>query len=144
MLSSVSLSHPGRKRWQHMKTLPTLMLVGAFAASCGGIRPVVAPPPPVTAVQQAPVPAPPPPVEVPKPTDPIDILIADSERQFTEGRKHLEAGHLDQARMAFDLAIEMLLESPYGARTEPRLRQHFDRLVDRINALEVIALRQGD
>jgi membrane-bound lytic murein transglycosylase D len=46
--------------------------------------------------------------------------------------------------MAFDLAIEMLLESPYGARTEPRLRQHFDRLVDRINALEVIALRQGD
>ena len=90
---------------------------------------------------QAPPPAP---VEAPKPADPIDNLIADSERQFAEGQKALESGHLEQARKSFDLAIEMLLESPYGARTEPRLRLHFDRLVDRINALEVVALRQGD
>ena len=38
----------------------------------------------------------------------------------------------------------MLLESPYGARTDARLREHFDRLVDRINAHEVTALAQGD
>jgi len=38
----------------------------------------------------------------------------------------------------------MLLESPYGARTDARLREHFDRLVDRINAYEVTALAQGD
>jgi len=127
------------KRMKHL--LPTLILLGSSAAACGGVRPVVAPPIPVQAVQ------PPPPVvqaEPPKPADPIDILIADSEKQFVEGQKHLESGHLEQARQAFDRSIEMLLESPYGARTEPRLRQHFDRLVDRINALEVIALRQGD
>lgn len=120
-------------------SLPTLLLLGSFAAACGGVRPVVAPPP-VAGSQavRAPEPAP------PKPADPVDILIADSERQYAEGRKHLDAGHLDQARQAFDRAIEMLLESSYGARTEPRLRQHFDRLVDRINALEVVALRQGD
>jgi len=120
-------------------SLPTLLLLGSFAAACGGVRPVVAPPP-VAGSQavRAPEPAP------PKPADPIDILIADSERQYAEGRRHLDAGHLDQARQAFDRAIEMLLESSYGARTEPRLRQHFDRLVDRINALEVVALRQGD
>ena len=38
----------------------------------------------------------------------------------------------------------MLLESPYGGRTEPRIREHFDRLVDRISAYEVKALAQGD
>jgi membrane-bound lytic murein transglycosylase D len=40
--------------------------------------------------------------------------------------------------------VEVLLESPYGARTDARLREHFDRLVDRINAFEVTALAQGD
>jgi len=121
-------------------SLPTLLLLGVCTASCGGVRPVVAPAAPAPAVQ-APVAAQPQPSA---PADPIDVLIADSERQFAEGRKHLDAGHLEQARQAFDRAIELLLESPYGARTEPRLRQHFDRLVDRVNALEVIALRQGD
>ena len=38
----------------------------------------------------------------------------------------------------------MLLESPYGARTEPRIREHFDRLVDRISTYEVRALAAGD
>ena len=38
----------------------------------------------------------------------------------------------------------MLLESPYGARTEPRVREHFDRLVDRISTYEVRALADGD
>lgn len=127
-----------------MKKIPTLLLLGgcvSIAAACGGNpRPVVAPPVPVAQAPKAPAP----PVEVARPADPIDILIADSERRFSEGRRHLDAGHLEQARVAFDQSVEMLLESQYGARTEPRLRQHFDRLVDRINALEVIALRQGD
>jgi peptidoglycan lytic transglycosylase D len=38
----------------------------------------------------------------------------------------------------------VLLESPYGARTEPRIREHFDRLVDRISTYEVRALATGD
>jgi membrane-bound lytic murein transglycosylase D len=53
-------------------------------------------------------------------------------------------GHLESARAEFDRAVDILLESPYGARTDARLREHFDRLVDRINAYEVTALRQGD
>ncbi len=40
--------------------------------------------------------------------------------------------------------MDVLLESPYGARTEPRIREHFDRLVDRISAYEVRALATGD
>ena len=53
-------------------------------------------------------------------------------------------GHLEQAKTSFDLAIDLLLKSPYGARTEARIRQHFDRLVERISAHEITALAQGD
>lgn len=38
----------------------------------------------------------------------------------------------------------MLLESSQGARADARIREHFDRLVDRISALELNALATGD
>ncbi|MEO5896384.1 MAG: LysM peptidoglycan-binding domain-containing protein [Vicinamibacterales bacterium] len=53
-------------------------------------------------------------------------------------------GHLDRARIEFDRAVDVLLESPYGARTDARMREHFDRLIDRISAYEVISLAKGD
>jgi membrane-bound lytic murein transglycosylase D len=76
--------------------------------------------------------------------DPIAALIENSQRHFETGERELKAGHLEKARVEFDRAVEVLLESPYGARTDARLREHFDRLVDRINAYEVTALAQGD
>jgi hypothetical protein len=36
------------------------------------------------------------------------------------------------------------MESPGGARSEPRVREQYDRLVERISAYEVTALAQGD
>jgi membrane-bound lytic murein transglycosylase D len=76
--------------------------------------------------------------------DPVEGLIAASERHFTDGQREFQRGHLDQAKIAFDLAVDVLLESPEGARTDARLRAHFDRLIDRINALELEAIAQGD
>jgi membrane-bound lytic murein transglycosylase D len=76
--------------------------------------------------------------------DPISVLIAASQARFEAGERELKVGHLDRARAEFDKAIDLLLESPYGARTDARLREHFDRLVDRINAHEVTALAEGD
>src|SRR6185312_6594549 len=76
--------------------------------------------------------------------DPIAALIATSQKHFETGEAELKAGHLDKAREAFDRSVEVLLESPYGARTDARMREHFDRLIDRINAYEVTALAQGD
>jgi membrane-bound lytic murein transglycosylase D len=38
----------------------------------------------------------------------------------------------------------VLLESPHGAKSDTRVREHFDRLVDRIAALELSALATGD
>ena len=76
--------------------------------------------------------------------DPVLTLIADSDRHFKAGQKELEQGHFEAAKREFNLAVDVLLESSYGARTEPRVREHFDRLVDRISAYEVKALAEGD
>ena len=86
------------------------------------------------------------PVAVPTapPEDPVLVLIATSERHFEAGQRELAAGHVTTAKLEFDKAVDVLLESPYGGRTEPRIREHFDRLVDRISTYEIKALAQGD
>ena len=95
------------------------------------------------------VPLPPAPVAAPIPTpeptpDPVAILIATSDRHFEAGQKELGLGHLERAKAEFDRALDALLESPEGGRVNARLREHFDRLVDRISVLEQAALRTGD
>jgi membrane-bound lytic murein transglycosylase D len=76
--------------------------------------------------------------------DPVVTLIASSDRSFKAGQKELEQGHVEAAKQEFNRAVDLLLESPYGARTEPRIREYFDRLVDRISTYEVRALATGD
>jgi membrane-bound lytic murein transglycosylase D len=76
--------------------------------------------------------------------DPVLTLIAQSDAHFKAGQRDLELGHVGAAKVQFDRAINVLLESSYGGRTEPRIREHFDRLVDRISTYEVKALAQGD
>ena len=78
------------------------------------------------------------------PADPVVTLIATSQKHFDNGERELKLGHLDRARTEFDRAVDVLLESRYGARTDPRMREHFDRLIDRISAHEVSALAKGD
>ena len=124
------------RTWLSTTTAGLLLL----AAACSGkskpqVQPTVAAPPAV----QAPAPA-----ITPPPPDPIETLIASSKNHFEAGERELKVGHLERARVEFDRAVDVLLESPYGARTDARLRQHFDRLVDRINAYEMTALSQGD
>lgn len=76
--------------------------------------------------------------------DPVLTLVAASNGHFQAGQRELEQGHFEAAKVEFDRAVDMLLESPDGARTEPRIREHFDRLVDRISAYELKALAEGD
>ena len=96
---------------------------------------------PVAIAEPAPVaPAP----ESSREADPVIELIALSTLRFESGERELQLGHLTAAREEFNRALEILLESPLGARTEPRLRAHFDRLVERVSAYEVTALAQGD
>ncbi len=123
---------------------PVAFALSLSLAACGSNpRPQVtakpAPPAPQAAAP-APRPAPPP---QPAP-DPVATLIQTSQKHFEAGERELKMGHIDRARAEFDRAVDVLLESPHGARTDPRMREHFDRLVDRINAREVSALAQGD
>ena len=118
--------------------------LGLVVAACGSnAKPTVTAKVPPAAKTPAPAQQPPPPP--PKAlVDPVAALIAASLKHFEAGERELAAGHLDKARHEFDRAVEVLLESPYGARTDARMRQHFDRLIDRVNAHEVTALAQGD
>ena len=121
--------------------LPSMAVIGlALSAGCGSNNPKLQtpktpPPPPAPVAPVTPVPA---------PVDPITALINTSQQHFDTGERELKVGHLDRARSEFDRALDVLLESPYGARTDARLRAHFDRLVDRINAQEMTSLAQGD
>ncbi|MPY88146.1 MAG: LysM peptidoglycan-binding domain-containing protein [Luteitalea sp.] len=76
--------------------------------------------------------------------DPIATLLATSEQHYANGERELRAGHLDRARREFDQALRVITESPWGARSDARLSEHFDRLVDRISAQEALALATGD
>ena len=81
---------------------------------------------------------------VQQPNDPVSELIALSTSHFEAGQRQLREGHLEMAKAEFNKTLEVLLESRYGARTVPRIREHFDRLVERISAYELTALAQGD
>jgi membrane-bound lytic murein transglycosylase D len=76
--------------------------------------------------------------------DPVLSLIDESDGHFKAGQKELDLGHVDAAKLEFNRAVNVLLESQYGARTEPRIRDYFDWLVDRISTYEIKALAEGD
>jgi len=80
----------------------------------------------------------------PIPGDAVSELIALSTSHFEAGQRELREGHLEMAKAEFNKSLEVLLESRFGARTVPRIREHFDRLVERISAYELTALAQGD
>jgi peptidoglycan lytic transglycosylase D len=116
---------------------------GVVVAGCGGpkhakVRTEPSPPPAAVAPRvQAP------PAATPT-VDPVQALITESQQRYVKGQRELELGHLDRARAEFNAALDVLLSAPGGARSEPRLREQFDRLVDKISALEVAALATGD
>ena len=136
---------------QRTVRLALLPLVAAGITACSasvqsqmrGAKPTPAASP--RAAVADPVPPPPTPIAQTAPVeDPVLALIAASERHFNAGQTALDQGHFEAAKQEFNKAVDVLLESPYGARTEPRIREHFDRLVDRISAYEVRALAAGD
>lgn len=130
-----------RGQWQLRIFLALLPFAAACSSTLGGAASKVATAPstPAPAVAPAPAPIPKTPAE-----DPVTSLIAESNRHFEAGQKELEQGHFEAAKLEFNRAIDVLLESSYGARTEPRIRERFDWLVDRISTTEVKALAEGD
>jgi membrane-bound lytic murein transglycosylase D len=115
-------------------TLAAAVLTGC--ASGSGSKAVVSSPATPAQVEKA--------IQQPPAQDPVALRIADADEHFEKGQQELALGHLDRARQAFDRALDTLLEAPGGAMSDPRLREHLDRLVDRISVLEQTALATGD
>ncbi|MFN7977942.1 MAG: LysM peptidoglycan-binding domain-containing protein [Vicinamibacterales bacterium] len=115
-----------------------LFLVTVGAAACAARTPAP--------VASAPAPKAPAPVAAPAPppSDPIADAIAAANAAFDAGKVATEQGHLRDARLAFDMALDTLLLVPGGARSDARLSAALDGLVDRISALELDTLSRGD
>ncbi len=46
--------------------------------------------------------------------------------------------------LEFNRALELVMQWSGGPAADPRLRAHFDRLVERVSAVEILALAEGD
>src|SRR5580658_7738419 len=76
--------------------------------------------------------------------DPVAELITQVEKEYQIGQDNYKAGHLEAAKENFDRAFNLLLGSSLDVRTDQRLQQEFDRVLDGVNGLELQALQQGD
>ena len=132
---------------EYFDAMPTLRrglswgvcLIALFAVGCAGNKtaPVTQPVAPSSAIVVAAQ-------DLTLKSDPVADVLALSDEHFESGRKELDAGHLETAKTEFNRSLEVLLEWPGGTRSEPRIREHYDRLVERISAYELTALAKGD
>ncbi|MGC2402777.1 MAG: LysM peptidoglycan-binding domain-containing protein [Acidobacteriaceae bacterium] len=74
----------------------------------------------------------------------IQSLIDSVETAYQSGVTNYHAGKLQQAKGDFDHAVDLMLTSNFDLRTQPQLRDEFDRVVDAVNTLEMEALKQGN
>jgi len=73
-----------------------------------------------------------------------DALIAQAEKLYAAGQSDYQAGHLDAAKQNFDQAFNVLLSGKVEVRDNPPLEHEFDKIVDGVRQLELVALQQGD
>jgi membrane-bound lytic murein transglycosylase D len=76
--------------------------------------------------------------------DLVADLIAQVEKEYQIGEDNYRAGHLEAAKENFDRAFNLLLGSALDLRSDNRLQQEFDRVLDGVNGLELQALQEGD
>ncbi len=72
-----------------------------------------------------------------QPASPVGDLIAQVEKDYQEGLDAYQAGNKDAAKEDFDRAFNALLDSPLDIRSDGRLEQEFDRIVDGVNHLDL-------
>ncbi len=78
------------------------------------------------------------------PEDNVDGIVAQAEQEYRAGQANYSAGHLEAAKENFDRAFDVLAQAPGGAHSDPRLQQEFEKIVDGVNSLELVALKEGD
>jgi len=63
---------------------------------------------------------------------------------YAAGLEDYRAGNLDKARQEFDQSLSLLLQSSLDVAGDDRLNAEFDKLVENIHGLEVVAVERGD
>ena len=71
-------------------------------------------------------------------------MVHAAEQEFQQGLAQYQAGHLSSAKDHFDAALAGMMRGPVDIQSDDRLRQEFDKIVDRVHELEMQALKQGD
>ncbi len=77
-------------------------------------------------------------------SDPVAELIAKVEKEYQAGQNLFNAGQMEAAKDHFDRAFNLLLESPAELREDSRYQPEFDRILERVNALETAAVQQAE
>ncbi len=71
-------------------------------------------------------------------------LIARAEASYRSGVANYQANRLDAARIDFDTAVDTMLSSGLDLKADPALSEEFEHLLDAVNSLEMVALKQGN
>ncbi len=74
----------------------------------------------------------------------VASLIQRVDRTYRSGVENYRNGRLDAARLDFDSAVDMMLTSGIDIKKDQALNDEFERTVDAVNALEMVALKQGN
>ncbi len=137
------------KSWKLYFSSPIIAALAFALLSCESTekkKPTVSPPLAAQAPALQPQAPPPPKIQeklIPKP-DPVETLIAQAEKEYQAGLANYNAGHLEAAKDNFDHAFDVLLSGPVSVRSDDRLQQEFDKIVEGVHNLELLALKQGD
>ena len=74
----------------------------------------------------------------------VTQLLNQVEKEYQSGQDNYNAGHLEAAKQNFDRAFNLLLGSNLDIRSDARLQSEFDKILDGVNGLELMALQEGD
>ena len=70
-------------------------------------------------------------------------LVNQAETAYTRGVNDYRAGRLDAARNDFDSAVDLMLTSGMDLKADDQLSDEFEHLLNAVNSLELVALKQG-
>lgn len=121
------------------------MLAGCDPSKPKGTTPANEPQVMAPAAQEAPeaIPAP----VAPQPTvsqKRVQQLIQQVEKAYAAGDADYRKGRLVEAKAEFDRAVDLMLTSGIDIKSEPKLQDEFDHILDQVNGLEMEALKQGN
>ncbi len=69
----------------------------------------------------------------------VDVLVENVTKSYADGQKKYKAGDFDKARVDFDHAVDMILQSGIPVDSDPRLNDLFDQLGETLHSYEVNA-----